>query len=531
MPPRGSRGRGRGKARETIEEPQNEPVLDPVLSRLTVEDHGGTSTSRTTGGSGDSKPAAVPSKFKPRMVKRVVKVEPDIEVEDSSKVGGPAGRGGRGRGRGADRGGRGRPDMVMTASGAFGMGPAEASTRRTIQGPNRSGMRRIDNSIVPTDNNNNKSDRSANKPWDGGPSEMLELYSDIDDEEGSDDNGGDQDEDGRSKVADLNDITLEHSMAPLSLPWDPKRIAERERLIHARNQKLIKLTNQKIKREQAEDTKPLPSTSPENSRQSSSTAPLNGRENTSNSNESVPLMKLDPVEHLDDNDENHKRDVKLKKDQLEELSNVGKQFTQKKPTHSDRSTTNPIQSTDAHSSPTQETYYVFQFPRNFPQFRDPSNIIEEEVNVEGVPGKPVPRKITKKKKPGLDDWLGWGKGGKRVECMGVPPGDNLNSDGSTSSVQGQIGELVIRRSGRVQMIIANVAYDVLPGAQPTFHQEISVIDPKPDSNLRAMFILGSTNHKFIVVPDVSTLLKREQSLLSSSSTSIPSNPTLNHPSK
>ncbi|KAH9445176.1 hypothetical protein Pst134EA_031778 [Puccinia striiformis f. sp. tritici] len=69
-------------------------------------------------------------------------------------------------------------------------------------------------------------------------------------------------------------ISLSNIQWPLlSLPWDPKRIAERERLIHARNQKLIKLTNQKIKREQAEDTKPLPSTSPENSRQSSSTAP------------------------------------------------------------------------------------------------------------------------------------------------------------------------------------------------------------------------------------------------------------------
>jgi DNA-directed RNA polymerase III subunit RPC4 len=191
--------------------------------------------------------------------------------------------------------------------------------------------------------------------------------------------------------------------------------------------------------------------------------------------------------------------------------------------------------------------YIFQFPRVFPQFREAGNGGSSSVAEaggsgsvgEGKPG--MARKIVKKKKPTLDDWLGWGKGGKRTECMGVPPG----TPDDAPPVQGQIGELVIRRSGRVQMVIADVAYDVsprplslylafiirprldllssppprnqvLPGAQPTFHQEIAVIDPSPLSHLRAMFVLGSTNHKFIVAPDVSSLLKREQSLKASS---------------
>ncbi|WAR60649.1 hypothetical protein PtB15_9B588 [Puccinia triticina] len=289
-------------------------------------------------------------------------------------------------------------------------------------------------------------------------------------------------------------------MAPLSLPWDPKRVAERERLVQARNEKLLKLAQTKLKKENTDlpnDSKP-------------SSLPI--RESTTTttvSDSSVPLKD----EHLNDQDENQKRDVKLKKEQLEEISNVGKQFTQRQPAIKKAPNPEPTSTSRAEAASSNgeaaATYYVFQFPRHFPQFRDPSNdVIGEEPPAEPQKAAaPGPRMVKKKKKPGLDDWLGWGKGGKRTEIMGVPP-----SETGDDSVQGQIGELVIRRSGRVQMIIANVAYDVLPGAKPTFHQEIAVIDPKPDSQLRAMFVLGSTQDKFIVVPDVSTLLKREQAL-------------------
>ncbi|OAV97459.1 hypothetical protein PTTG_00181 [Puccinia triticina 1-1 BBBD Race 1] len=487
MPPRGSRGRGRGRAREPVEE--KEAVLDPILNQLTDisvnESQPGTATSanRAAGPSGEgAKPAA--SKFKPRMVKRVAKVEPDAEEEDSGRTAGGAGGRGRGRGRGGgDRGGRGRAEIVMTASGAFAMGPAEASTRRTVQGPSRSGMRRIDNSIMPTDERSRTATSGTTTPWEGRPGEALELYSDIDE--------------GGSDGPDDNFATT--TVAP-SLPWDPKRVAERERLVQARNEKLLKLAQTKLKKENTDlpnDSKP-------------SSLPI--RESTTTttvSDSSVPLKD----EHLNDQDENQKRDVKLKKEQLEEISNVGKQFTQRQPAIKKAPNPEPTSTSRAEAASSNgeaaATYYVFQFPRHFPQFRDPSNdVIGEEPPAEPQKAAaPGPRMVKKKKKPGLDDWLGWGKGGKRTEIMGVPP-----SETGDDSVQGQIGELVIRRSGRVQMIIANVAYDVLPGAKPTFHQEIAVIDPKPDSQLRAMFVLGSTQDKFIVVPDVSTLLKREQAL-------------------
>ncbi|KNZ57244.1 uncharacterized protein VP01_2201g1 [Puccinia sorghi] len=514
MPPRGTRGRGRGRAREPAEDMQTEAILDPLLSQMTdISVHGGpagasavasTSIGKTIPATGEpGAPKAAASKFKPRMVKRVAKTEPDVDANEAGQASGT--RGGRGRGRGgADRGGRGRAEIVMTASGAFAMGPAEASVRRTVQGPSRSGMRKIDNSVMPSDGRPKGGDRGTA----GG---MLEIYSDMD-EEGSDGNKDDLliDDDHRAKVADLNDITLEHSMAPFSLPWDPKRIADREKLILARNEKMAKLAQAKVKKE-AIDSKPVSTTSLL-SREST----INNASSSSTPNPSLPTK----VEHLDDKNENIQRDVKLKKEQLEEISNVGKEFThRKKPMKAATHVGSEGVSTTPSEIGSEETgMYVFQFPRVFPYFEDPI-VRAKSGGEEGKAGEQKPglgpmvggKVVKKKKKPGLDDWLGWGKGGRRTECMGVPPGTPEDAP----PLQGQIGELVIRRSGRVQMIIADVAYDVLPGAQPTFHQEIAVIDPSPSSNLRALFVLGSAHHKFIVVPDVSSLLKREQALKSS----------------
>lgn len=525
MPPRGLRTRSRGGGRAQINNPSDPTnnVLDPILNQLAdipVDPLNSNPSSldpsslinESSTAAGGSKPST--AKFKPRMVKRVTKIEPDVEPDEPSGPGSFRG-GSRGRGRGGtDRGGRGRPEIVMTASGAFAMGPAEASSRtgRMIQGPTRSGMRKVDNSIVPSDDRNRSGPttrgNSLNTSWDGDPSNMLELYSDADDD-GSDGGEGHMVDDvNRTRVADLNDITLEHSMAPLSLPWDPKRIADREKLIQERKEKMLRLANLKIKREAQEiDVKPFVDVNCATSKGSSLQST---RECTTTTDSSVQLRndeKSDP-----DRDDVEKLEIKLKQEQLEELSKVGKQFlTRKKPVKTSNAGSDAVQTTSNRPQALPEqapnSLYIFQFPRNFPKFRDP---ITNPPLQETTPAdqKPViPKKILKKKKPGLDDWMGWGKGGRRTECMGVPIGEE-----EQPPIQGQIGELVIRRSGRVQMIIADVAYDVLPGAQPTFHQEVAVIDPKPESNLRAMFVLGSTFDKFIVVPNVTSLLEREQAL-------------------
>lgn len=107
---------------------------------------------------------------------------------------------------------------------------------------------------------------------------------------------------------------------------------------------------------------------------------------------------------------------------------------------------------------TGPSLYIFQFPRHFPKFRNLADI-PEGVAPSGADVKPeIParRQVLKKKKPQVDDWAGWGKGGRRDECPGVPIGEE------DRVVEGQIGEMIIRQSGRVQMLIGDVAYDVRP---------------------------------------------------------------------
>ncbi|EGG04278.1 uncharacterized protein MELLADRAFT_108593 [Melampsora larici-populina 98AG31] len=482
---RGGRGRGRGRGRGAISE--SVPPIPPPDSN----DPPGNFTSNRpiSVNPSDASVTTAPSKFKPRMVKRVEKVEPiDLDSHDQSSSRGR----GRGRGRGAERGGRGRAEIVMTASGAFAMGPAEGGPRTgRIQGPTRSGMRKIDNSVTSTGPSSRAQSGSVT-PWDGGPSDMFDLYSDID-ENPEDEMDGDEGEGDRGKVADLNDISNEHPMAPLTLPWDPNRIAERERLMAERDAKLRKLAELKLK---SEDEKPVieglgDDLKPNGSRSTNSPALFSGsvtpavtRASTITATESV--VKSETVE--EQTLEAMKSDVKLKLEQIEEMAT-------------------PDTNTTSSSSKSGPPLYIFQFPRHFPQFRKASDIAlnpPTDPAADAATTVPARKKLLKKKKPQVDDWAGWGKGGRRDDCPGVPLGEE------DKPVEGQIGELVIRRSGRVQMLIGEVAYDVLPAAQPTFHQEVAVIDPKPESSLRAMFVLGPTNKKFIVAPDVSSLLERDE---------------------
>ncbi|KAG0151682.1 hypothetical protein CROQUDRAFT_667712 [Cronartium quercuum f. sp. fusiforme G11] len=487
------RGRGRGRGRGTVSD-----VLPPPPDPVDLV--GAATASRPTHSSAnasDPSGSNAPAKFKPRMVKRVAKTEAiDLDLPDQSSTRG--GRG-RGRGRGAERGGRGRGDIVMTASGAFAMGPAEASrSGRMPQGPTRSGMRKVDNSVIPGEGSSRGYSETVT-PWDGGPSEMFDLYSDVEDADGDGEGmigeGGQVD---RAKVADLNDISAEHAMAPLTLPWDPKRIAERERLMNEREVKLSKLASLKLKQEEEKSTlegltsrlaSDAPSSHEASTGPSGTTTPGFTRASTCTVSESI--VKSESVEEQDV--EALKAEVQLKREQMEEMAKVGSLIGPS------------IDATDSSSKDTVPLY-IFQFPRQFPKFRNAADIIADPVAeaVDEKPAVPARRQLLKKKKPQVDDWAGWGKGGRRDECPGVPIGEEQKP------VEGQIGELIIRRSGRVQMLIGEVAYDVLPAAQATFHQEVAVLDPKPESNLRAMFVLGPTNKKFIVAPDVSSLLERDE---------------------
>ncbi|KAH8923697.1 hypothetical protein BT69DRAFT_1281250 [Atractiella rhizophila] len=163
-----------------------------------------------------------------------------------------------------------------------------------------------------------------------------------------------------------------------------------------------------------------------------------------------------------------------------------------------------------------ERLYIFQFPREFPVFASPSQIADPSSSfLTRTAG------VVKKEDPDApqDGPFGFGagtswndrKGAKAAEVVGCTEG-------------GQIGELIVRRSGRVRLKLGEVEYDILAGAPPSFLQEIAIIDPpqsvvnplnepEPDSTLpkphrRAMYVMGQTNKKYLCAPDIGYLLAR-----------------------
>ncbi|ORY69156.1 RNA polymerase III RPC4-domain-containing protein [Leucosporidium creatinivorum] len=153
----------------------------------------------------------------------------------------------------------------------------------------------------------------------------------------------------------------------------------------------------------------------------------------------------------------------------------------------------------------REQIYMFQFPRRFPNLVNESQLeAETAVKVENpdAAGTQGPRK----KQPPE-----WGRFGPRA-----------NKAARWAGEEGQIGELVVRRSGKVELRINNdLTYEILPAARPSFLQEIAVLDhdpatvPRapgvpsiPSDPSRAMVMMGQTGKKFMVVPEINGLLEK-----------------------
>ncbi|KDE05379.1 hypothetical protein MVLG_04290 [Microbotryum lychnidis-dioicae p1A1 Lamole] len=137
--------------------------------------------------------------------------------------------------------------------------------------------------------------------------------------------------------------------------------------------------------------------------------------------------------------------------------------------------------------------HIMQFPRVFPKF----------VRADGT--SPPENKDDKSDIQPPE----WGRAGTRKEKAA-----------RYSKEAGRIGEMRIHRNGKVTFKINNdLIYEVLPAAQPTFLQEIAMIDhpdlndpPSPtDADQRpipSVVILGQTYNKFIAAPEASYLLGR-----------------------
>ncbi|GET01868.1 DNA-directed RNA polymerase III subunit RPC4-like isoform X1 [Rhizophagus clarus] len=91
--------------------------------------------------------------------------------------------------------------------------------------------------------------------------------------------------------------------------------------------------------------------------------------------------------------------------------------------------------------------------------------------------------------------LGQGKGKEREQ-------DNAGDIINCNKPEGQIGRLVMRRSGKMQMILGDFTFDVIPGLDRTFLENAVVIDPSQES----VFNLGQITQHLVVKPNISSLL-------------------------
>jgi hypothetical protein len=77
---------------------------------------------------------------------------------------------------------------------------------------------------------------------------------------------------------------------------------------------------------------------------------------------------------------------------------------------------------------------------------------------------------------------------------------------------GQIGKLIIYKSGKMKMKLGNILLDVNQGMQSSFLENIMVVDHESEETKKAIE-LGHIVQKFVCAPNMDALLKDEEEAL------------------
>lgn len=72
--------------------------------------------------------------------------------------------------------------------------------------------------------------------------------------------------------------------------------------------------------------------------------------------------------------------------------------------------------------------------------------------------------------------------------------------------EGQVGKLLVRKSGKVQLVLGKVTLDVTMGTPCSFLQELVSVGIG-DSRTGEMIVLGHVKHKLVCSPDFEALLE------------------------
>ncbi|KAJ7695186.1 RNA polymerase III RPC4-domain-containing protein [Mycena rosella] len=143
----------------------------------------------------------------------------------------------------------------------------------------------------------------------------------------------------------------------------------------------------------------------------------------------------------------------------------------------------------------EERLYFFQFPDPFPTFLPPAAAVPEVVPE--VPADPTVKRVSF-----ADDVKPASLPGSVRGSMAPPEPPAAKTD-EAPAIDGIIGTLEVYRSGAVKMRLQNgILLDVTAATQPSFLQHAVCLD-LPQKRLT---ILGEVNKRFVVSPDIDTLL-------------------------
>ncbi|OSD03107.1 hypothetical protein PYCCODRAFT_1366257 [Trametes coccinea BRFM310] len=394
---------------------------------------------------GTQKLKFVPTLPSRRAKEEVKKEEPPAPTPSTSTERGR----GRGRGRGTDRGGRGRgaaprpPPVELTASGPFAMGPALAGTSARRTAP-RSNFA----PIVPQ-GPGAAARLGAGLTQSSAPSLKREKGADAGkkEEEREEDVYSDPDE--GVEIIDMENVRQMDWMAPESL--------RKERDVGKKDKKKSK---DKVKKEEREDGRGTGATSAE--------AMDVDRQDTPGEEQVNMANALDLSESEDE----------------EELEDIIDDFAQ---------TQIPTEEANVR----QERLYFFQFPQPFPVFTSPDS---ENAALKGHPQSEEGGAAAKSED---------GSAGKKVSFAddtkppaSAAPGDKA-AEAEARKVDGVVGQLEIYESGAVKLRMGNgIVMDVTAATQPSFLQHAVYVDGEH----KRLCVLGEVNRRFVVTPDIETLL-------------------------
>ncbi|XP_044293628.1 DNA-directed RNA polymerase III subunit RPC4 [Varanus komodoensis] len=122
-----------------------------------------------------------------------------------------------------------------------------------------------------------------------------------------------------------------------------------------------------------------------------------------------------------------------------------------------------------------------------------------------LPGQP-PTQDTKPIKTEVQNEDGQVMVIKQEKNQEIKETENICTLGDLS--EGQVGKLLIRKSGKVQLVLGRVTLDVTPGTPCSFLQELVSVGIG-DSRSGEMIVLGHVKHKLVCAPDFESLLEQK----------------------